>query len=456
MKRHLYFLLVSFILIQATSNLNSCTPGAITAGPQVNLPLTSAPSAVAYSPDAKFLAVADQGDNNVSVFSVSTTGILTPVPGSPFATGAEPLALSYSHDGKCLAVANHAANTLTLFSSDSTTGVLTVVDPGFAVGQNPRAVAYDANNHLAVALEGNNEVAVYLSLANCSLSLIGSYPTGASPAALSYSAESDFLAVANKGDNTLSVFNSNSTGQLMLIGTIATGTQPSDVAYASTNFVAVSNQTDNTVSIYHADSATGSLSLIGSYPTEIAPHGVSFSPDGTNLLVTHLSGSISVYTVSSNGILSLLTTDYITFTPLGPARYSPTANFFAVPDIFSGSVYPYTYIQLPDATITSDKLSILPGNKVSVTATITQGQPPFTLEWQFSYINDQGQPIIDSYVQSNVTTLSSTITIDPIRNTTVALKVTDVLGCISANSNSLTITVQPASFLATLIITKYC
>lgn len=455
MKQYLYLMLTALTFVHGAHELNGCTPGAITAvGSPINLPLTSEPSAVAYSPDARFLAVANQGDNNVAIFSVASTGILTEISGSPYATGVEPLALSYSTDGRCLTVANYADNTLTLFSVDATTGALTVIDSAFPVGTNPRAVAYDRSNHLAVALESDNQVAVYLRLANCNLSLIGTYPSGTTPTAISYST-TGFLAVVNRGDNSLSVFGANNLGELTLVATYLTGTNPSDVVYSGTGLLAVSNQDDNTVSMYNVDS-TGELTIIGSYATENAPYGVSFSPDASNLLVTNLSGNFSIYTVDSNGFLTLLNTQYLAITPLGAGRYAPIGNFFAIPSIFEGSVYPYTYTQKPVGTISANKTLILPGNKVTLTANMTQGRAPFTLEWQFAFFDANSQSTVQSYVEFNVTDLNDQIIIDPTVNTSVSLRITDTVGCTSTLNNSIDIKVKAASALAIAVIQKYC
>lgn len=449
----LQLLIISSIL---TTQVYGCIPGATTpvGSPVVQAP-GSAPRAVAYSPNGNFLAVANEGDDTVSVYSVSPVGILSQVPGSPFATGSQPVSLSYSADSKCLAVANYGDNTLSLFSADEM-GILTVIDPSFLVGQNPTSVSYDSNNYLAVTLEGDSQIAVYLKLASCGLSLVSTYPVGNQPAAVSYSRGSRFVAIANSGDNTITVFKTNTLGELTLVNTYPTGANPIALSYSNTGFLAVVHETDNTLTMFQVDATTGGLTDIGTYLTGSMPNGVSFSPDGTNLLVTNGNdGTIIIYTVDSNGALTQFSTQVISTSPINGAVYSPRGNFIAVPDTFNDAITPFTYTQLPLTVITADKALILPGTEVVLTANILQGQAPYTLEWSFTYVNSSGQNVIDFFVEFNVVGSINRIAINPTVDTAVSLRIVDALGCTSF-ATGVQIGVRKASPIVHATILKYC
>jgi DNA-binding beta-propeller fold protein YncE len=74
----------------------ACTATALAAVPALS-PVTGSPFTVgtgprwvAFSPGGSLLAVANTGEDSVSLFSVGSDGSLTAVAGSPFATGTGP------------------------------------------------------------------------------------------------------------------------------------------------------------------------------------------------------------------------------------------------------------------------------------------------------------------------------------------------------------------------------
>ena len=75
-----------------------------------------------------FLYVANNGDNNVSAYTIDqATGALTQIAGSPFPAGAAPLAIEIDDAGKLLYVPNSVSKTVTVYSMDSATGKLQTV-----------------------------------------------------------------------------------------------------------------------------------------------------------------------------------------------------------------------------------------------------------------------------------------------------------------------------------------
>jgi WD40 repeat protein len=114
-------------------------------------------SAVAFSPNGGLVAVANSGDNTVSVFSVDpSTGALSEVSGSPFDVGEGPQSVAFSPSGGLLAVANNGDGTVSVFSVDPSTSALTEVSGSpFAVTDPPTSVAFGPEGGLlAAALVG--------------------------------------------------------------------------------------------------------------------------------------------------------------------------------------------------------------------------------------------------------------------------------------------------------------
>ena len=110
-------------------NMNS---GALSAPPS-QYPTGGGPVAVAVDPGGRFVYTANQGDNNVSVFSIggatTTNPVLTPVAGSPFPVGRTPYAITTDLSGDHVFVANRDDSTVSVFSVVGGTGVFTEV-PG--------------------------------------------------------------------------------------------------------------------------------------------------------------------------------------------------------------------------------------------------------------------------------------------------------------------------------------
>jgi len=112
------------------------------------------PQAIRITPDGNFVLAANQGSNNVAVFSLdATTDVLTPVPGSPFASGlnpgplaiAPPLLAGISASGKFVFVANTGDNSLSAYSIDSTGTLTPVTGSPIPLGSTaqPSSVAVD-------------------------------------------------------------------------------------------------------------------------------------------------------------------------------------------------------------------------------------------------------------------------------------------------------------------------
>ena len=170
-----------------------------------------------YVPD---LAIVNAGDNTVTVLLGNGMGGFAAAANSPFAVGSAPVSVAagdFNNDGKNdLAVANSGDNTVTVLLGTGMGGFTAAAGSPFAVGKAPVAVAaadFNGDNilDLAVANSADDTVTVLLGAGTGRFTAAPYSPlaVGKNPAAV---AAADFngdgkpdLAIANSGDNTLTV-----------------------------------------------------------------------------------------------------------------------------------------------------------------------------------------------------------------------------------------------------------
>jgi 6-phosphogluconolactonase len=279
------------------------TDGTLATGSTTKLTSASTPMGLAVDSGGKFLFVADQGSNTISVFSISSAS-LTEIAGSPFptndpnfpTTATGPVSVAVSPGMNFLYVANQFTNTVGVFSIDST-GALTQL-PGLAsqVGTSPAAVALaptpDGNFlYLYVANQGSNTISAFAACTKTSLACAAAdgslkpvtnspFPAELGPIAIagSFDKLGSYLFVANFNSNQISEFKvSTGTGALTAGAqpAISTGANPAAIVVRAgpgttlttggvTNYVYVANKTAGTISAFSYDTTLGSLSVVGS------------------------------------------------------------------------------------------------------------------------------------------------------------------------------------------------
>ena len=229
------------------------------------------------------LAVANKGANTVSILLGNGDGTFQPK--ADIATGNAPVSVISAnfHDvtapgGIDLAVANQGDNTISIFqgNGDGTFQAPTLIK--LPAGFEPSSLAAaDLNNDghidLVVADQGNNTFSVLLGNGDGTFQPRTDYPTGNDPV---YVAFGDFngngaldIAVANNGaptstntGNTVSIYYNQINNENVPTGTFATGTTrdfaagngPTSIAVADYNLdgmadLVVSDQTDNAISV---------------------------------------------------------------------------------------------------------------------------------------------------------------------------------------------------------------
>jgi Flp pilus assembly secretin CpaC len=257
-------------------------------------------------------AVANQGDNTISVFEGNGSGGFVQFPGSPFAltntsTVAEkgPIAMvtgnfrsatntSNNSPQIDLAVVNQASNNVAILLSsvDSNSNVTFSEGPNspIAVGQSPVAIATgdldgDSIPDLAVVNQGDNTVSILLGGSN----LDGTFnaatgsplPTATTPAGIVIAnftgGNFPALAVTNKGQSTLGIYLGLGSGTFSTRIEIATPASPSAIItgvlsssslpdVALTALGTTANQGVATVILDSAAFATGTNTTQSPYP----------------------------------------------------------------------------------------------------------------------------------------------------------------------------------------------
>jgi 6-phosphogluconolactonase (cycloisomerase 2 family) len=297
-----------FVANRASNNISAYSvksDGTLTAGSS-NLPTGVTPLGMAIDSAAHFLFVANQGlqsdpaSGTVSVFSIQS-GSLTEVTGSPFRvapalspSGTGPSAVAVTPDGKFLYVANEFDGTVTTFSVDTTSGALTngqIV----LVGTAPSGMAITPDGgFLYVSNSGSSNVSAFAIcnqiVTSCSVPtspdgsltpVAGSpFSAGLGPAAMVAAPSGKFLFVVDRQSNQISEFKiatgtgvlsantqaSISTGSTPVAVAVRLGTTVVSATQGTTDYLYVTNLAASTMTSYSFDSTVGLLGLVSSTP----------------------------------------------------------------------------------------------------------------------------------------------------------------------------------------------
>lgn len=315
------------------------TPATFTLQPTA--PLVGAqPLAVAvgdFNGDGKLdVAVANSGDNTVTILLGNGDGTFTPASGSPITGFSGPVSIAVAQfrtvgNRLDLAVANSSNNTVSILLGNGD-GTFTVGTP-VSVTASPQAVVAadfdaDGTQDLAVAVNPSsnptqNNIALFQGNGDGTfvaspviLSTGGSTPLYLVAFDLYRHSKPD-LAVSNAASNTVSVFSNTSTSGTISFGaptSLATGMSPHGIAAGNFNDsqgnpapgIGVANQGggNNSVSVFLENIAGNFVPALGSpFPVGAAPMAVvagDFNGDGYLDLATVDTGSQSVTTLMND------------------------------------------------------------------------------------------------------------------------------------------------------------
>jgi 6-phosphogluconolactonase len=254
--------------LSATNLTTAASTAAVAATP----PKTGLnPVAMIVESTGKFVCVANQGSNSISVFSIDgSTGLLTEVTGSPFPTAAGPSGLAST--ANLLFVANRDAGEVSVYTLDATSGKLTAASGSpFAAGTSPAALDVDpSGKFLYVADQASNNVLAFgISGSSGQLAAISGSPFAAGTTPVYVRVVGSSVYVANTGSGNVSAFSINSgSGALAPISgsPFAAGTNPVYIASGNSGrLLFVANQGSDNISAFQAGGG-GALSPVSGSP----------------------------------------------------------------------------------------------------------------------------------------------------------------------------------------------
>ncbi len=476
----IYILLI--VMSFNNSLISMCTPGVLFDRTNYG---GSGPYAVDYSPITSsgnlFLAATNSGAANIAIYQVNQiTGTLTAVTGSPFASGTAPFGVAFSPittEGDIfLATANATDGTSSVYQVDQNTGVLTPIQtPSITAGSNNLwKVAYSpitpgGQMFIAFAISQVDTSKVYQ--VDTSTGLIGTsavstfnngcYSAAFSPITLSGNL---FLASTDTNADAIHIYSVNTTtGALTEVtgspySSGATGASyPVSVAFSpldtSGNLVlSVVNFGGQGVT-YVVNPSTGALSNQLSLTGLSSPQSVTYSPyvssTGEVFAAIANAGSSNIFTYSVNmttgaftnitgSPFSIGTTDLpysVSYSPLTSygTMFLASANYSFTG---SGSVSNFNVQLNPVVTVTPNPASTCVGTGISLTATVTGGDSPYTYSWT----GPNGYTSISNPAVINSPTSSS--------SGTYTVVVTDSGSCQGTNSTVLTVNANPTATLS--------
>jgi 6-phosphogluconolactonase (cycloisomerase 2 family) len=316
-----------------------------------------------------FMWVATQGDKLLTAYNINLSNGAASVVGSAAPTGAGPIAIAVSPQAKALFVANRDDNTISFYAFNSDGSVPAPCPPPKAVGCNTIAAGPVAGTPVALAVDPSGKflfaanqasqlifpppntpdtIAVFNIGSGGALTLAGNFAsTGNGPSALAASPTGNFLYVANRYTSTISILSYDNAGALTQVSAppVTPGTNPAGLAFsrcagtttatvtcpsaAPPGYLFVANAGSNNISIFSAciqvttacPSADGTLTPVASSPVTASGTGpVSFIIDPVlDFVYAVNNGSFQVSEYSYSPATGALT-------PLSPTTISTGAS----------------------------------------------------------------------------------------------------------------------------------
>ncbi len=275
----------------------------------------------------------EAGPNTVTAFSVGANGALSIIAGSPFLTGGTGTTgglyasnrITVCMVGAFLFVANDGSNDVSVFSINPSTGFLTLVGSPFSTGGLSGGTsggislgATPDNRFLFAANSGSSDIRVFSIAANGALTAVGALvPAGGEPDGIKVSPDGKFLSVALPNTNQVAMFSIGSGGALTAVtGSPFTakgsgGETGLDINCGSNFLFGGEANPSSTIVDVFSIASNGALTPISGSPfgggTGQNSNNVLLSPDDRFLFVTNnFSSQVSVFSVAANGSLALV------------------------------------------------------------------------------------------------------------------------------------------------------
>jgi len=295
----------------------------------VGSPITAgqAVQVLALHPSGKYLYAANSGEDDVSLFTISSSGVLEEVPPRA-STGTGPTLLTIDAAGAYLYVANSGSFNLSVFSIGSN-GALTAVGNPTPLGMTPINLALSPAGILYITGSSSNGVSStgIIQAFTLNQGVPTQLPTepfysGTNPYGLAIAPGGGFLYTANNVDDSLSEFTIASGGALTaLAGSPIGETYSAPVALQinpSGSYMYVADEGSGNLAAFSIGS-DGALTLLTSSPfgTAAQPATIGMDPSGKYLFVgNQKSPAIQSFSVDSgDGALTSVSSYGVTATP---------------------------------------------------------------------------------------------------------------------------------------------
>jgi DNA-binding beta-propeller fold protein YncE len=276
-----------------------------------------------WSPDGRFLAVANSSDQTIQIFAFNgfTCELVGQLP-----TGSDVDSINWSPDGRFIAVANYTAQQLEIFTfaGKGSLRLLGVAPTGGPVND----VTWSPDcRYVAVVNDDPVNTLQIFTFNGETIGLVGTVATQSAPYAVDWSPDGAYLVVANFLSNTGQAFLFMGDTNPLLILTIPTDDGPYDVAISPDGYyAAVACYGGLTVQVF---------SLVGQIGTSVSPgntpSGVGWSPTGRYMAVPcDFDNTLSVYQFDPGGTMQLMGVPIATGAGAKFGYFSPNGNHIAV------------------------------------------------------------------------------------------------------------------------------
>lgn len=302
-------------------------------------PTEREPTAATFRPDGRLLVVANRADDNLSVYSVTATGLLEQI-GRPVAAGFQPISMAFTPDGRVLATASPNDNSVRTFGV-SPDGVLDERDKETDF-QYPASVSFGRDGALlAVTSQRADSIRMYRVGPDGTMTKLGPGASIPRPKSVVFDPGGGLLAAASEATDTVWTYRVSQDGVLTRApGEGNTGREPWSIAFApGGRLLATANRAGDSISVFSV-AGDGRLAPAPRQPTATpGPTSVSFSPEGGLVAATNReAGGVAMFSLSERGVLTSIGAPSRTGRKPVSLAYNPQGGSLAVANRIPGSV----------------------------------------------------------------------------------------------------------------------
>jgi 6-phosphogluconolactonase (cycloisomerase 2 family) len=330
----------------------------------------AAPGSITVHPTGRFAYVT--GGNNISVYSINSTGALTAIPDSAIVAGTSPTRVAVDPSGRFAYTANYGSNNVSAYTINSVTGAPVWISYAGQTSNAFQLASVATAPGLFTQNSSGSEVA--RRFAALGLRLVATPGTAA--------------ALRAAGLTTRMVFKVNEGRPAVPGSPFAAGAYPFPVAVDPTGQLAyVPNSGSNNVSAYTINSATGALTPVPGSPFAVAgptsgavgPTAVTVDPTGQFAYVAVYASLsyVSAYAINpATGALAAVpgspvaTADY----PHSIVTTSPAAPLPTITAVVNAASYANSSVVSPGEIVTIFGTNIGPATPAGLAIDPTTGK----------------------------------------------------------------------------------